>query len=62
MMIPLNSERELALMRPAGAIAQTVLDEVSDFIRPGVTTRPRCGQAVRRFLTGGATVSPVPLF
>ncbi len=38
-MIPLKSERELALMRPAGAIAQTVLDEVSDFIRPGVTTR-----------------------
>ena len=38
-MIPLKSERELALMRPAGVIAQTVLDEVSDFIRPGVTTR-----------------------
>ena len=34
-MIVLKSERELALMRPACAIAQTVLDEVSDFIRPG---------------------------
>lgn len=38
-MIPLKSERELAFMRPAGVIAQTVLDEVSDFIQPGVTTR-----------------------
>jgi methionyl aminopeptidase len=38
-MIPLKAERELAFMRPAGAIAQTVLDEVSDFIQPGLTTR-----------------------
>ena len=38
-MIPEKSERELALMRPAGMIAQTILDEVSDFIRPGLTTR-----------------------
>ena len=38
-MIPLKSERELAFMRPAGVIAQTVLDEVSDFIQPGLTTR-----------------------
>jgi methionyl aminopeptidase len=38
-MIPLKSERDLALMRPAGTIAQTILDEVSDFIKPGVTTR-----------------------
>ena len=38
-MIPLKTERELAFMRPAGVIAQTILDEVSDFIQPGVTTR-----------------------
>ncbi|MEY2408913.1 MAG: methionyl aminopeptidase [Verrucomicrobiota bacterium] len=38
-MIPLKTDRDLALMRPAGAFAQTVLDEVSDFVRPGVTTR-----------------------
>ena len=38
-MIPLKTELELAFMRPAGMIAQTILDEVSDFIQPGVTTR-----------------------
>src|SRR6266540_5828620 len=38
-MIPLKTERELSFMRPAGMIAQTILDEVSDFIQPGVTTR-----------------------
>src|SRR5690349_2811484 len=38
-MIVLKTDRELALMRPACAIAQTVLDEVSDFVRPGLTTK-----------------------
>ncbi len=38
-MIVLKTERELSLMRPACAIAQTVLDEVSEFIRPGLTTK-----------------------
>jgi methionyl aminopeptidase len=38
-MILLKSERELTLMRPACVLAQTVLDEVCDFIQPGVTTR-----------------------
>ena len=38
-MIPLKSERELAFMRPAGMIAQTILDEVSNFIQPGLTTK-----------------------
>ncbi len=38
-MIVLKNERELALMRPACAIAQTVLDEVSEFVRPGLTTK-----------------------
>jgi len=38
-MIILKSERDLALMRPAGALARTILDEVCDFIRPGMTTK-----------------------
>ena len=38
-MIILKSERDLEAMRPACVVARTVLDEVSDFIQPGVTTR-----------------------
>jgi methionyl aminopeptidase len=38
-MIILKTERDLALMRPACVIAQTVLDEVCDFIQPGITTK-----------------------
>jgi methionyl aminopeptidase len=38
-MIVLKTERDLTLMRPACALAQTVLDEVSDFIEPGKTTK-----------------------
>ena len=38
-MVALKSERDLVLMRPACVLAQTVLDEVCDFIRPGVTTK-----------------------
>lgn len=38
-MIPIKTERELAIMRPAGVIAQTILDEISDFVQPGQTTR-----------------------
>jgi methionyl aminopeptidase len=37
--IKLKSEADLKLMRPAGAIAARVLDEIMGFIRPGVTTR-----------------------
>ena len=37
-MIPLKTERELAFMRPACVVAQTILDEVSEFIQPGITT------------------------
>src|SRR5206468_12143580 len=33
------TERDLSAMRPACAVASRVLDEVSAFIRPGVTTR-----------------------
>ena len=38
-MIILKSERDLEAMRPACAVAGTVLDEVAAFIKPGVTTR-----------------------
>ena len=38
-MIIIKSERDLEAMRPACVVARTVLDEVSDFIQPGVTTR-----------------------
>ena len=39
MKIILKSERDLEAMRPACAVASLVLDEVSAWIRPGVTTR-----------------------
>ena len=38
-MIILKSERDLELMRPAGTVAATVLDEVAAYIKPGLTTR-----------------------
>jgi len=38
-MIILKSERDLEAMRPACAVAATVLDDVAAFIQPGVTTR-----------------------
>ncbi|HMJ66932.1 MAG TPA: type I methionyl aminopeptidase [Candidatus Binatia bacterium] len=38
-MIILKSERDLEAMRPACQVARAVLDEVSDFIVPGKTTR-----------------------
>jgi methionyl aminopeptidase len=38
-MIILKSERDLEAMRPACAVASTVLDEVAAFIQPGVTTK-----------------------
>src|SRR5690349_2168711 len=38
-MIILKSERDLDAMRPACWVASAVLDEVSSFIQPGVTTK-----------------------
>jgi methionyl aminopeptidase len=38
-MIILKSERDLEAMRPACAVASTVLNEVAAFIQPGLTTR-----------------------
>ena len=37
--IKLKTDDDLKLMRPACAVAGTVLDEIAAFIRPGVTTR-----------------------
>src|ERR1017187_8248744 len=37
-MIILKSERDLEAMRPAGAVAGAILNEVGAFIKPGVTT------------------------
>ncbi len=38
-MIILKTERDLAVMRPACAVASAVLNEVATFIRPGLTTK-----------------------
>jgi methionyl aminopeptidase len=38
-MIVLKSERDLELMRPAGAVAGKVLAEIAGYIKPGMTTR-----------------------
>jgi methionyl aminopeptidase len=53
-MILLKSERELALMRPACVLAQTVLDELCDFVQPGVTTRQIDQFAAERIRNHGA--------
>ena len=38
-MIILKTERDLEAMRPACAVAATVLDEVAAWIKPGISTR-----------------------
>ena len=38
-MIILKSERDLEAMRPACAVAGTVLEEIAAFVQPGVTTK-----------------------
>jgi len=38
-MIVCKTEREIDIMRVAGAIASAVLNEVAEFLRPGVTTK-----------------------
>ncbi len=52
--IVLKTEQDLALMRPACALAQTVLDEVCEFIEPGVTTRQIDQFAAARIRAYGA--------
>jgi methionyl aminopeptidase len=49
-----KTDRDLELMRPACAIAQAVLDEVSEFIRPGLTTREVDEYAAARIQHHGA--------
>lgn len=53
-MTVLKNERDLALMRPACVLAQTVLDEVSEFIQPGVTTKEIDAFAAERIRSFGA--------
>ena len=53
-MIILKNERDLESMRPACAVARTVLDEVSSWIEPGVTTREVDQYAASRIKHYGA--------
>jgi methionyl aminopeptidase len=53
-MILLKSERDLEAMRPACTIAGTVLNEVAEFIRPGLTTREVDEFAAERIKRHGA--------
>ena len=53
-MIILKSERDLEAMRPACAVAGTVLDEIAAFIKPGVTTRQMDEFAAVRIKQHGA--------
>lgn len=53
-MIILKTERELELMRPACAVARQVLDDVSEFIQPGITTRHIDAFAATRIKVYGA--------
>src|SRR5215831_5286618 len=53
-MILLKSERDLEAMRPAGGIAGAVLNEVAEFIQPGVTTAQVDEFAAERIKSYGA--------
>lgn len=53
-MIILKSERDLEAMRPACAVATSVLDEIAAFIQPGVTTRQVDDFAASRIKQHGA--------
>ncbi len=53
-MIILKSERDLEAMRPACSVASQVLNEVSAYIRPGVTTRQVDEFAAARIKQHGA--------
>ncbi len=52
--IVLKSEKDLEAMRPACRLAAKVLDEVSAFIRPGITTREIDNFAAERIKSYGA--------
>ena len=53
-MIILKSERDLEAMRPACAVAASVLDEVAAYVRPGLTTREVDDYAAARIKYYGA--------
>jgi methionyl aminopeptidase len=53
-MIILKSQRDLEMMRPACAVAGTVLEEIAAFIKPGVTTRQVDEFAASRIKQHGA--------
>ena len=53
-MIILKTERDLEAMRPACAVAATVLEEVASFIRPGVSPREVDQFAAERIRSRGA--------
>ncbi len=53
-MIVLKNERDLEAMRPACALAGTVLDEVAAWIKPGLTTREIDEYAASRIKHHGA--------
>lgn len=53
-MIVLKSERDLEAMRPACAVASTVLNEIAAFIQPGMTTREVDEYAASRIKHHGA--------
>src|SRR5205085_7819093 len=54
MAVRLKSERDLAAMRPACAVASMVLNEVAEFIQPGVTTKQVDDFAAERMKHHGA--------
>ncbi|MEO6183403.1 MAG: M24 family metallopeptidase, partial [Verrucomicrobiota bacterium] len=53
-MIVLKNERDLEAMRPACLVAGKVLEEVSAFIQPGITTRDIDDFAAERIKSHGA--------
>lgn len=53
-MIPIKDDQELDLMRVAGRVAGTVLDEVAQWVQPGVTTKEVDEFAAERIKHHGA--------
>jgi methionyl aminopeptidase len=53
-MIILKTERDLEFMRPAGAIAAQVLDDLAAYVKPGLTTRQLDNYAAERMKLYGA--------
>ncbi|HEX9048059.1 MAG TPA: type I methionyl aminopeptidase [Verrucomicrobiae bacterium] len=51
--IKIKSDDELKLMRPAGVVAAKVLDDITAFIKPGVTTRQVDNFAAERIKSYG---------